>query len=61
MPAVTVDDILVLPRVADPDPATQADRPSIKAAKARQCSATLLTVAGRSPMSHAALSPVPTQ
>ncbi|HEY2442302.1 MAG TPA: pirin family protein [Streptosporangiaceae bacterium] len=27
MPAVTVDDILVLPRLADPDPATQADRP----------------------------------
>src|SRR5487761_1283144 len=27
MPAVTVDDILVLPRVAEPDPATNADRP----------------------------------
>ena len=27
MPAVTVDDILVLPRVLDPDPATTADRP----------------------------------
>ena len=27
MPAVTIDDILVLPRVADPDPATSADRP----------------------------------
>jgi quercetin 2,3-dioxygenase len=27
MPAVSVDDILVLPRVLDPDPATMADRP----------------------------------
>jgi redox-sensitive bicupin YhaK (pirin superfamily) len=27
MPAVTVDDILVLPRVAEPDPAAAADRP----------------------------------
>src|SRR5436305_15058408 len=27
MPAVTVDDILVLPRVPEPDPATAADRP----------------------------------
>jgi redox-sensitive bicupin YhaK (pirin superfamily) len=27
MPAVSVDDILVLPRVLDPDPATTADRP----------------------------------
>jgi redox-sensitive bicupin YhaK (pirin superfamily) len=27
MPAVTVDDILVLPRVAEPDPATAAERP----------------------------------
>jgi redox-sensitive bicupin YhaK (pirin superfamily) len=27
MPAVTVDDILVLPRVSEPDPATTADRP----------------------------------
>ncbi|HEY6279122.1 MAG TPA: pirin family protein [Streptosporangiaceae bacterium] len=27
MPAVTVDDILVLPRVAEPDPAVAADRP----------------------------------
>jgi hypothetical protein len=27
MPAVTTDDILVLPRIATPDPATSADRP----------------------------------
>jgi redox-sensitive bicupin YhaK (pirin superfamily) len=27
MPAVTVDDILVLPRVSEPDPATTVDRP----------------------------------
>jgi hypothetical protein len=27
MPAVTVDDVLVLPRVPEPDPATAADRP----------------------------------
>ena len=27
MPAVTVDDILVLPRVAEPDPTVAADRP----------------------------------
>lgn len=27
MPAVTVDDLLVLPRIAAPDPATAADRP----------------------------------
>jgi hypothetical protein len=27
MPAVTVDDVLVLPRVCEPDPATAADRP----------------------------------
>jgi redox-sensitive bicupin YhaK (pirin superfamily) len=27
MPAVTVDDVLVLPRIAEPDPAVAADRP----------------------------------
>jgi redox-sensitive bicupin YhaK (pirin superfamily) len=27
MPAVTVDDVLVLPRIAEPDPAAAADRP----------------------------------
>jgi redox-sensitive bicupin YhaK (pirin superfamily) len=29
MPAVTVDDILTLPRLTDPDPATAADRPVV--------------------------------
>src|ERR1700759_5141440 len=29
MPAVTVEDILVLPRVAEPDPATEAERPVV--------------------------------
>jgi redox-sensitive bicupin YhaK (pirin superfamily) len=29
MPAVTVDDILTLPRLSDPDPATTADRPIV--------------------------------
>ena len=27
MPAITVDDVLVLPRIADPDPAATVDRP----------------------------------
>ena len=27
MPAITVDDVLVLPRVAAPDPAVSLDRP----------------------------------
>jgi quercetin 2,3-dioxygenase len=30
MPAVTVEDILVLPRVAEPDPATAAERPVLQ-------------------------------
>ena len=30
MPAVTVEDILVLPRVAEPDPATAAERPVLR-------------------------------
>jgi quercetin 2,3-dioxygenase len=30
MPAVTVEDILVLPRVAEPDPATAAERPVVQ-------------------------------
>jgi redox-sensitive bicupin YhaK (pirin superfamily) len=34
MPAVTVDDILVLPRVLDPDPATTADRPVLSVTNA---------------------------
>jgi redox-sensitive bicupin YhaK (pirin superfamily) len=34
MPAVSVDDILVLPRVLDPDPATTADRPVLSVTSA---------------------------
>jgi redox-sensitive bicupin YhaK (pirin superfamily) len=34
MPAITVDDVLVLPRVAEPDPVTAVERPTVSVTRA---------------------------